>query len=143
MTTLTGIDGDEIIKESMEKGNGVLRVLQVSPKVLGRYIKVASEEDESVEKIRVLSGSSALKDAMDDFLIASAASDLIEDGKLELLTTDDNSYRSLVVVGDSDIMSFVDVGDRMGALSTDEPGMVEDASGFLEELWEKGDDFVG
>ena len=138
---MTGIDGDEIIKESMEKGDGVLRILQISPKVLGRYIKVASEEDESVDKIRVLSGNSALKEAMNDFLIASAASDLIEDGKLELLTTDDNSYRSLVVVGDSDIMSFVDVGDRMGALSTDEPGMVEDASEFFEEMWEKGDDF--
>ena len=138
---MTGIDGDEIIKESMEKGDGTLRILQVSPRVLGRYVKVASEESGSVDKIRVLSGKSTLKEAMDDFLIASAASDLIEDGKLELLTTDDNSYRSLVIVGDSDIMSFVEVGDRIGALSTDDQGMVEDASDFFEEMWDEGDDF--
>lgn len=140
-TSLTGIDGDEIIRKSIEESGGSLRVLQVSPRVLGRYVKVASEENESVDKIRVLSGENALKEAMDDFLIASAVSDLIEDGKLELLTTDDNSYRSLVVVGDSEIMSFVDVGERMGALSTDEDSMVEDSAEFFEEMWEKGNDF--
>jgi len=138
---LTGIDGDEIIKESMEKGDGTLRILQVSPRVLGRYVKVASEESVSVDKIRVLSGKSPLKEAMNDFLIASAASDLIEEGKLELLTTDDNSYRSLVIVGASDIMSFAAVGARIGALSTDDPGMVEDASEFFEAMWDEGDDF--
>ena len=138
---MTGINGDDIIKRSIEEGGGSVRILQVSPKVLGRYIKVASEESDSVDKIRVLSGRGALKDAMDDFLIASAASDLIEDGKLELLTTEDNSYRSLVVVGDSEIMSFVDLGERMGALSTDDSGMVDDAAEFFEEMWEVGDDF--
>lgn len=141
-TSLTGIDGDEIIRRSIDEGGGSLRILQVSPRVLGRYVKVASEEADSVEKIRVLSGETALKDAMDDFLIASAASDLIEDGKLELLTTEDGSYRSLVLVGDSDIMSFVDVGDRVGALSTDDDGMVEDASEFFESVWDEGDDFT-
>ena len=140
-TSLTGIDGDDIIRESIEKSGGSLRVLQVSPRVLGRYVKIASEGDETVEKIRVLSGENALKEAMNDFLIASAASDLIEEGKLELLTTEDNSYRSLVVVGDSEIMSFVDVGERMGALSTDDAGMVDDASEFFEEMWEEGNEF--
>lgn len=140
-TSLTGIDGDEIIRRSIDEGDGSLRILQVSPRVLGRYVKVASEETDSVEKMRILSGETALKEAMDDFLIASAASDLIADGKLELLTTEDGSYRSLVLVGDSDIMSFVDVGDRVGALSTDEDGMVEDASEFFESEWDDGDDF--
>ena len=140
-TSLTGIDGDDLIRRSIEKSGGSLRILQVSPRVLGRYVTVASEESNSVEKLRVLSGETALKEAMDDFLIASAASDLIQDGKLELLTTEDGSYRSVVLVGDSAIMSFVDVGDRVGALSTDDDGMVKDASEFFESVWEQGDEF--
>lgn len=140
-TSLTGINGDEIIRKSIEESGGSLRILQVSPGVLGRYVKVASEESDSVEEIRVLSGNTALKEAMDDFLIASAASDLIEEGKLELLTTEDGSYRSLVLVDDIEMMSFVDLGDRVGALSTDDDGMVEDASEFFESVWDEGDDF--
>jgi hypothetical protein len=139
-TSLTGIDGDDMVRRSMEESGGELRLLQVSPAVLSRYVKVLSEEEGSVE-VRALVGEGALKDVMDDFLVASAASDLIKQGRLELLSTPDDSRRSLVFVGDSEVMSFVDVGDEIGAVSTDDDEIVSRASDLFGSMWENGEEF--
>jgi hypothetical protein len=140
-TSLTGIDGDDMVRRSMEESGGDLRLLQVSPAVLGRYVKVLSENGGSVETVRALVGGDAVKDAMDDFLVASAASDLIEQGKLELLSTSDDSRRSLVLVGDSEVMSFVDIGGDVGAVSTDDDEILGRASDLFESMWEEGEEF--
>ncbi|MFW5984196.1 MAG: transcriptional regulator TbsP [Halobacteria archaeon] len=140
-TSLTGIDGDEMVHKSMEESGGELRLLQVSPAVLSRYVKVLSEDDGEVDTVRALVGEDALKEVMDDFLVASAASDLIEQGKLELLSTSDDSRRSLVLVGGSEVMSFVDVGGAIGAVSTDDEEIVNRGSDMFESMWENGDDF--
>ena len=140
-TSLTGIDGDDMVRRSMEESDGNLRLLQVSPDVLSRYVRVMDEDGDSVAKVRALVGEGALKDVMDDFLVASAASDLIEQGTLELLSTSDDSRRSLVLVGDSEVMSFVDVGDDVGAVSTDDVEILERGSELFDSMWEDGNDF--
>ena len=140
-TSLTGIDGDDMVRRSMEESGGHLRLLQVSPDVLSRYVGVMSDNGESVETVRALVSEGALKEVMDDFLVASEASDLIEQGKLELLSTSDDSRRSLVLVGDSKVMSFVDVGEGVGALSTDDGDIVEGTSELFGSMWEDGDEF--
>lgn len=139
-TSLTGINGDDMIRRSIDESDGVLRLLQVSPAVLSRYVKVLSDEREGVDTVRVLASEDTLKDVMDDFLVASSVSELIEEGVLELLSTSDGSRRSLVLVGNDDVMSFVDVGD-MGALSTDNDEIVSRAGDVFESMWDDGDDF--
>jgi hypothetical protein len=140
-TSLTGVDGDGMVRRSMEESDGSLRLLQVSPAVLSRYVEVLREDGDAVDTVRALVGEGALKDVMDDFLVASAASDLIEQGKLELLSTPDRSRRSLVLVGDDGVMSFVDVGDGVGAISTDDAEIVGGASDLFESMWDDGEEF--
>jgi hypothetical protein len=140
-TSLTGIDGDDMIRRSIEESDGNLRILQVSPAVLSRYVNVVSEESESVDSVRVLASEQTLKEVMSDFLVASAASDLIGDGVLEILSTSDDSRRSLVLAGDSAVMSFVDVGDAVGAVSTDDDSMLDGADELFESMWGDGDEF--
>ncbi len=139
-TSLTGINGDDMIRRSIDESGGVLRLLQVSPAVLSRYVNVLSEEKDSVDEVRVLASESTLKDVMDDFLVASSVSELIEEGILELLSTTDESRRSLVLVGDTDVMSFVDVGN-VGALSADDDEIVSRADDLFESMWDEGNEF--
>jgi len=139
--TLTGIDGDSMIRRSIEASGGDLSVLQVSPEVLSRYVRVVNQERDNVEEVRVLASETVLKEVMDDFLVSSAASDLIQEGYLELLSTEDESRRSLAITG-SEIMCFVDLGGGIGAVSTDDREMVEDAKNAFESMWEGGDEFT-
>lgn len=138
--TLTGIDGDGMIRRSIEASGGNLAVLQVSPEVLSRYVRVVSEERDGIEKIRILASESVLKEVMDDFLVSSDASDLIQEGVLELLSTEDESRRSVAITG-SEIMCFVDLGESIGAVSTDDEKIVSEATEAFESMWDTGDEF--
>lgn len=138
---MTGIDGDEIIRDSIDSSGGDLRLLQVSPQTLSRYIKIASEDSSGIQNTRVLAAEDTLKEVMDDFIIASAASDLIKQGKLELLSIDDEPQRSLVVVGDAAVMSFINLGNEVGALSSDDDRLVERSREVFDSLWSDGEEF--
>jgi len=138
---LTGINGNSMIRRSIEASGGDLSVLQVSAEVLGRYVRVVNEETEDIEKVRVLASETVLKEVMDDFLVSSAASDLIKDGVLEILSTEDEKRRSVAVTG-SEIMCFIDLGESIGAVSTDDEEMVSGATETFESMWEAGDEFT-
>ncbi len=140
-TNLTGIDGDEIIRSTIQKGDGELSVLQVPPRVLSRYVRIADEENEELDRIRIIAHVDTIKEVMDDFLIASAVSDLVSQGKVELLSTEDEVERSVVLVGDSAVVSYVDFGDTVGALWSDEAELLNASLDFFEEIWSEGDDF--
>lgn len=140
-TNLTGIDGDEIIRSTIHEGGGELSVLQVPPGVLSRYVKIAEEEKDELQRIRILAHVDTVKEVMDDFLISSAVSDLVDDGKIELLTTEDEVERSVVLVDDSAVVSYVDLDETVGALWSDEPELLEASIEFFEDAWRDGDEF--
>lgn len=140
-TNLTGIDGDGIIRSTIHEGNGDVSVLQVPPRVLSRYVRIAEEESEELDRMRVLAHVDTIKEVMDDFLISSAVSDLVEDGKVELLSTEDEVERSVVLVGDDAVVSYADFGDTVGALWSDEPELLQASIDFFEDAWKAGDDF--
>lgn len=140
-TNLTGIDGDEIIRSTIREGGGRLSVLQVPPRVLSRYVRIAEEESDELEKMRILANVDTIKSVMDDFVIGSAVSDLVAEDKVELLSTEDEVERSVVLVGDSAVVSYVDFGETVGALWSDESGLLQASVEFFEEAWSDGDDF--
>lgn len=140
-TNLTGIDGDDIIRSTLREGGGNVSVLQVPPRVLSRYVRIAEEESDEIEEMRVLAHVDTIKSVMDDFLTASAVSDLVAEGKVELLSTEDEVERSVVLVGDSAVVSYVDFDDTVGALWSDEEELLESSVSFFEEAWKDGDSF--
>ncbi|MDY6780781.1 MAG: DUF5821 family protein, partial [Halobacteria archaeon] len=141
-TRLTGVDGERIIRDSLEEGDGKVSVLQVSPEVLGKYIKIASDDPDLVDEVRVLADTEVLKEVMDDFLVSSAASDLLNQGKLSLYSSSDGERRSLVVVDDSAVVSYTNLDGGVGALSSEDDDLVDSVTEVFESLWETGDEFT-
>lgn len=138
---LTGVSGEQIIKDSIDESGGNLDVLQASPNVLSSYIRVASENRDDIENMRILAGEEDLKEVMRDFLISSAASDLIKDGKLELLSTSDSNQRSLAILNDKTLLSFVDTGDSIGSVASEESELVDEVVSLFGDMWDDGKDF--
>lgn len=138
---LTGVDGRDIIRRSIEESGGSLDVLQVSPGVLGDYIEVASEERDKIERMRVLVHEESLKEVMRDFLISSAASDLIKEGVLEILSTDDTVERSVAILDDTETISFIETDDSIGTVAAENDELAESVSDLFDSMWEDGDEF--
>lgn len=140
-TNLTGLDGEEMIKKTIDESGGRLDVLQVSTGLLSRYVGVLERHSEQLESVRVLVERDTLKDVMDDFLVASAVSDLVADGSLEVLSTEDTVERSLVVLDGESVVSFVDFEESVGALWSDDTDLVELSVSYFERAWDGGEEY--
>jgi hypothetical protein len=96
------------------------------------------EEATDPPEVRVLADEGTLKDVMDDFLVASTAADLVDDGtlKMRLLSTVPN--HSVAVTG-TGVYALVAIGDSAGGLGTDDDAFVEDAIDYYEGTWESAE----
>ncbi|WP_254278821.1 transcriptional regulator TbsP [Haloarcula marina] len=90
--------------------------------------------------VRLLADERALKDVMDDFLVASTAADLIEADVLSIRLLDDVPNHSLAVTGES-VYALVTIGDGVGGLSTDDDGFVGDAYDYYEAGFEDAESY--
>ena len=133
--SLTGVDGDDLVRRVLEAANDELRLFQVAPSVLARFIDVANREDVSDVAIKVLADSRVMKRVTDDFLVASAASALVERDSLTIRTTSSDAERSLVLIDDDSVVSFVSLDASIGALQSDEPELCSTASEAFEDRW--------
>lgn len=89
--------------------------------------------------VRLLATDAVLKDARDDFLVASVMADLVAANRLELRTSDAAS--TPVVVTDEDVVALVPAGDSVAGLMTDDPAVVESANDYYGALWDEAADF--
>jgi len=95
---------------------------------------------DTTPEIRMLADENTLKDAMDDFLVASPAADLVEAGTLSMrvLATVPNHS---VVVTDDRVYALVTVADSISGLGTADNDFVEDAVDHYESTWESAEGF--
>ncbi len=138
---LTGINGEEVIRNSLKENGGKINIVHVSPSVLGKYIKIAHQEEESVEEINVLGSEETLKTVMNDFLVSSAASDLIKKDKLEVKTGKDGRKHSLVIVGNKSVISYVELNGVIGALASNDDSFIQKSLEVFNSLWKEGESF--
>ncbi|MFB6282845.1 MAG: DUF5821 family protein [Halobacteria archaeon] len=138
---MTGADGPQIIRSSIEGSDGNLKILQSSRTVLKKYIKTATELQKNVDNIKILGRDEDLKEVFDDFLISSPAADLVKTGKIEVRSLKDNEQRSLVIVKDKAVMSYVNLAETIGALSSSDESLVSSSEAMFEDLWEDGEEF--
>jgi len=82
---------------------------------------------------RLLSTEVAFNDARGDFLVASAAADLVASDRLELRTTDE--FALPVVVATEAVVALLPMGTRVAGLGTDDESFVATATEHVEDLW--------
>lgn len=97
-------------------------------------------EMEDSPTVHVLARDEVLKWARADFVLASAAAELVETGRLELRTAP--AYlENVLVVSEELVVSLVRPDERVGAFVTDDEKFVEAAGERWESAFEEGEEF--
>jgi hypothetical protein len=137
------IDGDraEILQRTLESSDDVLYVVNPSDEGVRTIVEVAAEFDGDLPEIRLLATERTLRDVVDDFIVASHAADMVENGHLSLRVGDDYDVGP-VFVHDDWVMALVGVGAATGGLRTDDRSFVEEAYDAYAAEFDKAEEFA-
>ena len=131
---------DDILTRVLSDAADEVIVVNPSEAAIEDLVRVATGFDGDLPETRLLADERTLKDVMDDFIVASNAADLIDEGSLSLRTTENGGENSLLVTADS-VVALVDAGSQVGGLTADDDGFVEAAHDAYATRWEDADDF--
>jgi hypothetical protein len=124
----------DLLSRVLDDATSELYVVRPSPETIEELVSVASARD-SVPTIKLLAPERPLKDVMEDFIVASRAANLIEDGVLELRTTEDGPENSLLITDDA-VVAVVSACEQVAGLQTTDAEFVENAHRQYESEWE-------
>ncbi|WEL21680.1 DUF5821 family protein [Halorhabdus sp. BNX81] len=96
---------------------------------------------DSPPTVRLLAPERPLKQVMDDFIVASTAADLIDEGTLSLRLLDEQPVNSLLVT-DENVVSLVTATDGAAGLRTDDGSFVSSTAEFYADRWETAGEFT-
>ncbi|HET7325152.1 MAG TPA: DUF5821 family protein [Halococcus sp.] len=102
-------------------------------------IEVLGELDEP-PKVRLLARESVLKWVRDDFVLASAAAELVEANTLSLRTPGE-PFKNVLVVTEGAVVSVVPAGEYVAGLVTDNEEVVESVRKRWSGVWETAEEF--
>lgn len=138
-TNLLEDDVRTVLSEALDSESDSLTVVNPSRETLSELIAVLDEHDDP-PAVRLLAENRALKDEMDDFIVASTAADLIDADVLELKILSDVPNHSLLI-GSESVVSLIDAGDAVAGLTTDEDAFLDDISSFYDDEWDRADSY--
>ncbi|MDL5361266.1 transcriptional regulator TbsP [Halalkalicoccus sp. NIPERK01] len=130
---------EDILRTVLETSSEDLIVVNPSADAIEDLIDVAGDITE-LPQIRLLGDESMLKGVMSDFILASNAADLIDDGTLDLRTLEDGSENSLLI-SPNEVVALINVGDTVAGLTTDDEEFVSLAYDSYTTAWEEADEF--
>ena len=130
----------EILRTVIDEGPDSMLVVNPSKDAIEQLITVATEYDGELPTMQMLAQSDMLKDVMEDFIVASNAADLIDEGVLTLRTADEVPTNSLLVT-DEVVIALVTADDRVGGLTADDEEFVAEANESYSERLEEADEF--
>jgi hypothetical protein len=104
-------------------------------------VSVATDFDGSPPTIRVIAAESLLKDVVDDFIVASNAADLVDEGVLSLRTSTADEGNTLVVTDDA-VLALVAANDRVAALASDDDTFVASTYETYAAAWDDAPTFT-
>ncbi|WP_248516159.1 transcriptional regulator TbsP [Salinarchaeum laminariae] len=138
-SNLLGDRLDDILRSVFSDAGGELVVVNPTRDGLESLIDVAAATDD-LPAVRVLVEERTLKDVMDDFIVASNAAVLIEDGILEFRTVEDGPENALLVTEDR-VVAIVDAGTQVAGLVSDEAEFVSAANERYESDWAAAEEY--
>ncbi len=116
-------------------------VVNPSGETVQEFVDVANGFEGTLPEIRLLGDERTLRDVMDDFIVASSAANLVEEGALELRVLDDDSRSSMLVTDDRTV-ALVEAGGLVGGLTTDDREFTETAYDAVTEDWADAGEFT-
>jgi hypothetical protein len=131
---------DELLGTVIESGPSELYVVNPSQTIIDELITVLSDRS-SPPTVRLLAPERALKEVMDDFIVASRAANLAADGLLSLKTSDEPIENSLLIT-DEKVIAIVSAGEQVAGLTTDDATFIESARDRYESAWEAGNEYT-
>ncbi|GAB3681067.1 DUF5821 family protein [Salinarchaeum chitinilyticum] len=138
-SNLLGDRLDDILRSALSDAGEELVVVNPTRDGLESLIDVASGSDD-LPTVRVLAEERTLKDVMDDFIVASNAAVLIEDGVLEFRTVEDGPENALLVTDDR-VVAIVDAGTQVAGLVSEEGEFVAAANERYEGDWDAAEEY--
>ncbi|WP_266080980.1 transcriptional regulator TbsP [Haladaptatus caseinilyticus] len=129
----------DTINSLFEDADSVLFV-NPAPDVFRTVMTSAAAFDNELPTLRVLATPDVLKSSVDDFILASRISDLVDRGRLELRTTTDIA-RSSLLISDDQIISVITLDDKLTGLRSTDDDLVENVRSTFDDDWESGEEF--
>lgn len=137
---LAGAGGDDVVRRLFDADADRLRLLQASAPVLTHVLRATSQYAPPSMTLQVLASPAVLKRAFGDFIVASAASALVEDGRLVIRTTDDPTERSIALLADAAV-SFAVFDDTIAAFDARQDDVLRAAEDTFERVWETAEGY--
>jgi len=125
---------EDILRSVLDAVDDELLVVDPSEETVETLVAVATSADIDLPTIRVVGDEAVIKYVMDDFIVASNAADLVDEGALALRVSEENAGNSLLITPDS-IRALVRAGDSVAALTTDDDAFIETAFETYHDRW--------
>ncbi|RBI64148.1 hypothetical protein DMJ13_06575 [halophilic archaeon] len=130
----------EILRTAIDESPESMLVVNPSADVIEQLVDAATGYDGDLPEMRMLADESILKDVMEDFIIASNAADLIDEGALTMRTTEEPSGNELLIT-DELVIALVAAGDHVGGLTSGDDEFVEAANDAYATRWDDAEEF--
>lgn len=132
-----GVEG--ILAEALAAGPETVYVANPGQHTVRRLIE-SLDADDQVGEIRLLADDAVLKSVMEDFIVASRAADLIDEGVLAMRTTRSETENAVVVTAEQ-VIALISLNGQVTGLATDHPDFVEGVVDVYADRWEAATDF--
>lgn len=132
-------DVGAVLSAGLDGEFGEYLVLNPSEAAIDALVEVLQSRT-SPPTVRLFASESALKDLVDDFLIASAVADLIDDGTLSVRTLTDVPNNALLLSPES-VASLVEGPDSVAGLATTADDFVESTYDHYDRRWQAAEEF--
>ncbi|MCO8243630.1 MULTISPECIES: DUF5821 family protein [unclassified Haladaptatus] len=127
----------DMIDSFFEDADTVL-IVNPAPNVFQTVMLTAASFDGDLPHMQVLADPDVLKASLDDFILASQVSDLIDQDSLELRTTGDIA-RSSLLVSDDEVVTVITLDGELTGLRSTDGDLVENVQSTFSDDWEDGD----
>ncbi|WP_411963751.1 transcriptional regulator TbsP [Haloferax sp. YSMS24] len=131
---------EDIIESVLTSTADEVLVANPTADVIEGLVTVATDIGSGLPQIRLVAEESVLKTVMDDFIIASNAANLVDEGVLSMRTARDEVENTLFVTPNT-VVALVGAGGKVAGLVTDDEEFVQTALDAHRSHWEDAPEF--
>ena len=125
-SNLRGATREAVIESVIETIDGDFLLVDPSAETFRAFVDFGVSRGGDLPQVDVLADEDVLKDARDDFLVASDAADLVETGGVDLRVLPERGSDNTLFVGPDALYALVSASDGVGALAADDDSFITD-----------------
>ena len=140
-SNLRGATREAVIEAVLEAIDDELVLVDPSAETFRAFVDFGVGYDGELPSVDVLADEDVLKDARDDFLVASDAADLVENGTVELRILPESGSDNTLFVAEESLYALVSATDGVAALAADDDAFITDAYETFTGQFEQAEAF--